>query len=790
MEIFCWTLTACSEILGAVFPPKNAKKSTPMKTSSLIVLGAVLMFFSHVAAGNDADETTITITGQTAGATPFISRLTLNVSNTTVLKSIQFTIDPKPGSVTRPLSGTYSNDYLLSRGFEHPPEIILPVYGLYAGYANTVRLTYRFLDGSSNQAAVSITTAAFDDQGCGYNNPTRLQSRTNSTQLSYDYIFDRSACGDYGPIILDSDGALRWVSPLATMGALNAASTFFDNAVYTTQRAQLVRIELDGTILVVQDYSNIGAVNFHHNIDTGKTGLLLEPDTTTYFESTILEVDKDDGHVLKTFNMANIISAAMIAGGDDPSQFVFPAPTDWFHNNGVAYNRADDSLIVSSRENFLIGIDYNTSAIKWILGDPTKKWYQFPSLRGFALTLAPGSLPPIGQHSPSITFDQGLMVFDNGQKSLFQNPPGDQREFASPRKYSLNLVANIATEVWNFPMNESIHSPFCGSVYEDAPYNYLVDYAIVNGGIPNVPTYAQLLGLDSHGEKIFYYQYPTVGCNTAYNSIPIHLESTKFPTVGPQALNLSTRGLVSVGDNVLIGGFIVTGTQAKTMVLRALGPSLSSYGVSNVLTDPVLSVYDSSGNLKGTNDNWQSDLNHSVTEANGLAPANPLESALVRTLDPGAYTVVVTGKDATPGIGLVEVYDVTTPAHATFVNMSTRGSVDTGDNVLISGFIIGDVGSSTVVVRAIGPSLAAYGLSGVLSDPTLTIYDSAGSVIASNDNWQDDNHATDVQRNGLAPSNALESALVLHLPAGAYTAVVRGANGGTGVGLAEVYTLH
>jgi arylsulfate sulfotransferase len=761
-----------------------------MKTSSLIVLGAVLMFFSHVAAGNDADETTITITGQTAGATPFISRLTLNVSNTTVLKSIQFTIDPKPGSVTRPLSGTYSNDYLLSRGFEHPPEIILPVYGLYAGYANTVRLTYRFLDGSSNQAAVSITTAAFDDQGCGYNNPTRLQSRTNSTQLSYDYIFDRSACGDYGPIILDSDGALRWVSPLATMGALNAASTFFDNAVYTTQRAQLVRIELDGTILVVQDYSNIGAVNFHHNIDTGKTGLLLEPDTTTYFESTILEVDKDDGHVLKTFNMANIISAAMIAGGDDPSQFVFPAPTDWFHNNGVAYNRADDSLIVSSRENFLIGIDYNTSAIKWILGDPTKKWYQFPSLRGFALTLAPGSLPPIGQHSPSITFDQGLMVFDNGQKSLFQNPPGDQREFASPRKYSLNLVANIATEVWNFPMNESIHSPFCGSVYEDAPYNYLVDYAIVNGGIPNVPTYAQLLGLDSHGEKIFYYQYPTVGCNTAYNSIPIHLESTKFPTVGPQALNLSTRGLVSVGDNVLIGGFIVTGTQAKTMVLRALGPSLSSYGVSNVLTDPVLSVYDSSGNLKGTNDNWQSDLNHSVTEANGLAPANPLESALVRTLDPGAYTVVVTGKDATPGIGLVEVYDVTTPAHATFVNMSTRGSVGTGDNVLISGFIIGDVGSSTVVVRAIGPSLAAYGLSGVLSDPTLTIYDSAGSVIASNDNWQDDNHATDVQRNGLAPSNALESALVLHLPAGAYTAVVRGANGGTGVGLAEVYTLH
>src|SRR5215211_1122210 len=190
-----------------------------MKTCSIIV-SVVLMVLTHQAEASQADETTITITGHTAGVTPFISKLTLQVSNTSVLKSIQFTINPKPGSVTRPLSGTYSNDYLLGRGFEHPPEIILPVYGLYAGYTNTVRLTYRFLDGSSKQAVTSITTATFDDQGCAYDNPTKLQPRTNSTQLSYDYVFDRSACGDYGPIVLDSDGALRWASPLATMGAL------------------------------------------------------------------------------------------------------------------------------------------------------------------------------------------------------------------------------------------------------------------------------------------------------------------------------------------------------------------------------------------------------------------------------------------------------------------------------------------------------------------------------------------------------------------------------------------
>ena len=148
-------------------------------------------------------------------------------------------------------------------------------------------------------------------------------------------------------------------------------------------------------------------------------------------------------------------------------------------------------------------------------------------------------------------------------------------------------------------------------------------------------------------------------------------------------------------------------------------------------------MYDSSGTLVATNDNWQSDVNHFVVEANGLAPANPLESAIARTLAPGAYTVIVTGKDATPGIGLVEVYDISPLSNAKLVNMSTRGSVGTGDNVLISGFIVGDVESATVVVRALGPSLASYGVSGVLSDPALTIYDSTGSVIASNDNWQD-----------------------------------------------------
>jgi hypothetical protein len=200
-------------------------------------------------------------------------------------------------------------------------------------------------------------------------------------------------------------------------------------------------------------------------------------------------------------------------------------------------------------------------------------------------------------------------------------------------------------------------------------------------------------------------------------------------------------------------------------------------------------VYNSSRTLIATNDNWQADPGQVEITANGLAPANLLESATLQTLAPGAYTVIVTGKDPTPGIGLVELYDLSPLSNSKLANMSTRGSVGTVDNILISGFIVGDVGSTTVVVRALGPSLASYGVSGVLSDPTLTIYDANGSAIASNDNWQDDINAIDVQKNGLAPPNALESGIVLHLPAGAYTAIVSGSNSGTGVGLAEVYTL-
>ena len=184
------------------------------------------------------------------------------------------------------------------------------------------------------QADIMITAPPYDDL-CGYKNPTVLQPRTNSTDLSYDYIFiSNGGCGPHAPVILDTDGELRWVSPTSIRGALAACSLFINNAVYETDGPTLNRVDLDGATSVLGDFSSRGVVNFHHNIDPGKTGMLLEADTTSYFESVIMEVDFS-GNLLKTWNFADIISAAMRAGGDDPSQFVYPAPTDWFHNNAA-----------------------------------------------------------------------------------------------------------------------------------------------------------------------------------------------------------------------------------------------------------------------------------------------------------------------------------------------------------------------------------------------------------------------------------------------------------------------
>jgi len=245
---------------------------------------------------------------------------------------------------------------------------------------------------------------------------------------------------------------------------------------------------------------------------------------------------------------------------------------------------------------------------------------------------------------------------------------------------------------------------------------------------------------------------------------------------------------VQTGENVGIGGFIITGSAPKHVVLRAIGPSLAQVGVLDALADPVLELHGPADFVTVINDNWRDDQEITIA-ATGLAPTNDFEAAIEATLAPGAYTAIVRGNGNTSGVALVEVYDLNQSVPAKLANMSTRALVGTGDDIVIAGFILGGSNADDrIVVRGIGPSLRAVGVTNALADPKLELRDSDGALLASNNDWQDDSaQAAELIGAGLAPANNLESGLAVTLPPGLYTALLSGANNGAGIGLVEVY---
>jgi len=266
-------------------------------------------------------------------------------------------------------------------------------------------------------------------------------------------------------------------------------------------------------------------------------------------------------------------------------------------------------------------------------------------------------------------------------------------------------------------------------------------------------------------------------------------KTSEFSASIGQLQNISTRLRVLTGDNVLIGGFILLGPDPKQVLIRGIGPSLGAFGVPGALADPTLELHAGDGTLLATNDNWKSD-DQAEIEATMLQPTNDLESAILATLpaDGAGYTAIVKGKNGTTGVGLVEAYDLDATANSKLANISTRGFVDIGDNVMIGGFILGG-GSAQVIVRAIGPSLTSFGVAGALQDPTLELHDGFGTLIVSNDDWKESQQA-EIEATGLQPTNDFESAIVMTLLPAPYTAIVRGKNDTTGVALVEVYNLN
>jgi len=316
----------------------------------------------------------------------------------------------------------------------------------------------------------------------------------------------------------------------------------------------------------------------------------------------------------------------------------------------------------------------------------------------------------------------------------------------------------------------------------------------VTAGTPAVPTPAVFDSGIFRAPHSFAFTFTTPGNYPYFCQIHTTMMTGLVTVVGPAPTptpsgppgtfgNISTRLRVETADNVLIGGFIVTGTQPKSVIMRAIGPSLP---VPGALADPILELHGPGGFSTITNDNWRSDQEAQIM-ASTVPPSNDLESAIVADLpaNGSAYTAILSGVNGTTGVGLVEAYDLDSAADSKLANISTRGLVQTGVDVLIGGFIIVGQNPMRVMVRAIGPSL---NVPGPLPDPTLELRNGDGALIGSNDNWRSDQEA-EIIATTIQPSNDLESALVQYLAPGSYTAVVHGVENATGVGLVEAYAL-
>jgi hypothetical protein len=378
------------------------------------------------------------------------------------------------------------------------------------------------------------------------------------------------------------------------------------------------------------------------------------------------------------------------------------------------------------------------------------------------------------------TFGSGNSVLSN---SIYANSnhgiilePGSNNAQSAPVITSSRISNDIATI--NGTLDSVANTTFIIQFFADS--QSLTSSEQTYLGSKNVTT-------NGSGRAAFVASFAVPNRNVVFNATatdPSGNTSEFFRNVA-YLQNISTRAAVGSGDNALIGGFIAG---YGRIVLRGIGPSLEGWGFDNVLTDPVLDLYDQSGAQIQFNDNWQDDQYQADIIRLGFAPANPAESAIFffpagRTT---SNTAVLRGKNDTSGVGLVEAYG----PDGSLSNLSSRGLVGTDGNVLIGGFIVGDGNESTrIVVRAIGPSLQDFGVADSLADPVLEFHDGNGVLIRSNDDWSD-TQSDDLQTVGLAPADAAESAILMRLPAGNYTAIVRGKNDTTGVALVEVYDLR
>ena len=401
---------------------------------------------------------------------------------------------------------------------------------------------------------------------------------------------------------------------------------------------------------------------------------------------------------------------------------------------------------------------------------------------GTKSAFASGLSGPVG-----LAFDSSGNLFeaDFSSSTIFKfTPDGTKSPFASGLSGPVGLAFDSSGNLFVADYNS-------GTIFKFTPAGTKSTFA---SGLSNPAGLAfdssgNLFEADQGSGTIFI--FTPAGTKSTFASGLSAPSGLAFTTSTAYLANISTRALVQTGNNVLIGGFIISGTGPKKLVMRALGPTLSSrFGVPGVLQNPTLELHNGAGALISFNDNWGDAPNKQQIIDAHLAPPNAAEPAILATLDPGNYTAIVRGANNTTGVALVEGYDIDAGTSSQLGNISTRGLVQTGDKVMIAGVIVGGSGSQKMIVRALGPTLLSkFGVANALANPTLELRDINGNLIQSNDNWRSTQQA-EIIATGLAPPNDAESAIVATLAPSNYTMIVRGVNSTTGVALVEVYRLN
>lgn len=462
------------------------------------------------------------------------------------------------------------------------------------------------------------------------------------------------------------------------------------------------------------------------------------------------------------------------------------------------------------------GFHYEGEGVDWsptqnVIVSPLKHDLAFPSGSGTGETTALFLITPVdgavekGQ-TRQITSPKTDVIISNFQAEIYSehdysprfSPDGTRVAFVrafevsvtsgtQPYIESLHIVnvntgvdSTVTTLTQGMYVNNLDWSPDGTQLVFDAGQQIITGGSAAQG---SQPATVRLYVINTNGQGLHQLR----GANSAQPAWRPKVPTP--PVAAPVFGNISTRADVLTGANIAIGGFIVNGTGNKRVLVRGIGPSLAKVGITGALPDPVLELHRTANgkdSVIATNDNWKTSQ-QSAIQATGLAPADAQEAAILSTLTPGSYTAILHGKGSATGTGLIEIYDLAVDTGATLANISTRAFVGTDNNALIGGFIVSG-SAEKLIVRAIGPSLAKVGISAALMDPTLELRNANGVLLASNDNWKTSQQAA-IQASGLAPSDARESAIVTTLKPGSYTAIVRGKNNTTGVGLVEAYQM-